>query len=249
MGAQEQSEKLLARSYRGKRSLDLLLGVPLSLVAIPLLLACAAVSAVSFRAWPFFTQEREGFEGRPFRLIKVRSLPTSVPSDLDRDELDVFPTSRWGAFIRGRHLDELPQILQVVTGTMSLIGPRPMIASICDRMEPEFRDLRRSGRPGVTGLWQISEDGTRLVIEAMHHDERYLTRATLRLDVRILLETVRQVLGARRLTEAELLERFPIGPTGDSAGNRVDSSAPCDADQSDADQSDDDRQWIEDRIA
>lgn len=249
MGTQEQSAELRERSYRGKRSLDLVLGVPLSLVAIPIVLACAAVSAVSFRAWPFFTQEREGFDGHPFRLIKVRSLPTSVPSALDRDELDVFPTSRWGAFIRGRHLDELPQILQVVTGTMSLVGPRPMIASICDRMEPESRDLRRSGRPGVTGLWQISEDGTRLVIEAMHHDERYLTRATLRLDVKILLETVRQVLGARRLTEAELLARFPLGSTGDGAGSGIDSSAQSDADQSDTDQSDGDRQWIEGRIA
>jgi len=124
--------------------------------------------------------------------------------------------SRWGNFIRGRHVDELPQFWHVVGGSMSLVGPRPMIPGICERMDDDFRAARQLARPGVTGLWQISEDGTRLVLEATHYDERYVEWASPGLDLWIIVKTVMQVLGARQLTETEVLDRLgrrvPFGP-------------------------------------
>jgi len=211
-----------ALTYRGKRALDVALAIVVAVLTIPVLLACAAVSLVAFRAWPFFTQQREGLNGHPFKMVKIRSLSTKVPRDLDRNQLDSYPTSRWGDFLRRTHLDELPQIWQVITGTMSMVGPRPMIVSICDQMDDEFRSLRCQVRPGVTGLWQISEDGARLVIDAMHHDSRYLMWSSLRVDLRILWETVWQVAGGRRLDEADIRHRFasviedhPAGESGD----------------------------------
>ena len=118
--------------------------------------------------------------------------------------------------LRVRHIDELPQLWHVVGGSMSLVGPRPMIPGICERMDDDFRAIRQLAKPGVTGLWQISEDGTRLVLEATHYDERYVEWASPGLDLWIIAKTVLQVLGARQLTEIEVLDRLgrriPFGP-------------------------------------
>lgn len=204
--------------YLGKRCLDLTLGLAFAVCTAPITLVCALVSAVVFRAWPFFVQYREGRDGLPFRFVKVRSLPTSTPQYADRQQLAAHETSRWGEFIRDRHLDELPQFWHVVSGSMSLVGPRPMIAGICERMEDEFRLVRHGARPGVTGLWQISEDGTRLVIEATHYDENYLEWASLRLDLWIIIETARQVLGKPRLSRKDLLLRVSLAIDTDVTG-------------------------------
>jgi lipopolysaccharide/colanic/teichoic acid biosynthesis glycosyltransferase len=188
----------------------------LAVATLPLVVACAVVSAVHFRAWPFFTQVREGQHGQLFRFVKIRSLSKKAPKYADRDQLGDVHISRWGNFIRNRHIDELPQFWHVVGGSMSLVGPRPMIPGICDRMDDDFRAIRQLARPGVTGLWQISEDGTRLVLEATHYDERYVEWASPGLDLWIIVKTVFQVLGARQLTEDEVLDRsgrrLPFGP-------------------------------------
>jgi lipopolysaccharide/colanic/teichoic acid biosynthesis glycosyltransferase len=198
----------MSHGYALKRPVDFVVGLLLALLTLPLVVVCAVVSAVHFRAWPFFTQVREGQHGELFRFVKIRSLSTKAPKYADREQLGDVEITRWGNFIRNRHIDELPQFWHVVGGSMSLVGPRPMIPGICERMDDEFRSIRQLARPGVTGLWQISEDGTRLVLEATHYDERYLEWASPRLDLWVIVKTVFQVLGARQLTEDEVLDRL-----------------------------------------
>lgn len=211
-----EARALGRHGYWLKRPVDFAFGLLLALLSLPIVLVCAVVSAVHFRAWPFFTQIREGQGGKLFRFVKIRSLPKHAPRYADREQLGEVQISRWGNFIRDRHIDELPQFWHVVGGSMSLVGPRPMIPGICERMDDDFRAARQLARPGVTGLWQISEDGTRLVLEATHYDERYVEWASPALDLWIIVKTVMQVLGARQLTETEVLDRLgrriPFGP-------------------------------------
>lgn len=193
------------RRYPLKRPLETVLAAGLSLATLPVVVLVALGSLVRYRAWPFFVQQRVGLHGKPFGVIKIRSLPRSAPAYADRDELGDEHIDRWSAFIRTTHLDELPQLWQVVTGSMGLVGPRPMIESIVDRMHPEHELARHTMRPGVTGLWQVSEYGSRLVLEASEYDEYYVTTANLRLDVWILWVTLKQTFGARPVRA----ERFP----------------------------------------
>lgn len=190
--------------YRGKRAFDVIVGSALSLLTLPVVVVLAAVSAAKFRCWPFFVQSREGFGGNSFRFVKIRSLPRHAPAYADREQLGSVDVSRWGELLRNRHLDELPQFWLVVAGRMSLVGPRPMIRSICERMDHHHRYRRNAARPGVTGLWQISEDNARLVLEATHYDERYLRATCLGLDVWVLAVTALQVLGRRRLQPQQM---------------------------------------------
>ena len=108
-----------------KRLLDLSVGIPLALLSLPFVVVFAVGSAVSYRAWPLFTQQRLGVNGRSFTFVKIRSLPVSAPDEADKYELAFVENNRCGRFLRRYHLDELPQLWLVVFGKMSLVGPRP----------------------------------------------------------------------------------------------------------------------------
>lgn len=206
-----RARPVVAGGYRMKRVVDFSVGLALAIATLPIVVVCAVVSAVRFGAWPFFVQMREGKDGVPFRFVKIRSMSKSAPKYADREQLREVEIGRWGNFIRNRHFDELPQFWQVVFGSMSLVGPRPMILSICERMDEDFRLVRQMVRPGVTGLWQVSEAGTRLVLEATHYDERYVEWASPSLDAWIMWKTIGQVFGAHQMTEDEVLDRVSLG--------------------------------------
>jgi lipopolysaccharide/colanic/teichoic acid biosynthesis glycosyltransferase len=109
--------------------------------------------------------------------MKVRSLPVAVPSDIDKYELRDQPSSRWGRFIRGRHLDEFPQCWLLVSGRMSLVGPRPEMPALSATYDPGFVAARLQIRPGITGPWQISPDSAGLIGESPQYDLWYLANA------------------------------------------------------------------------
>ncbi|MCY7300586.1 MAG: sugar transferase [Ilumatobacteraceae bacterium] len=188
-----------------KRPIETVLAAFLLLLTLPVMLVVAGLSAIRYRSWPFFVQQRVGLHGKRFGVIKIRSLPATAAPYADRDELDQTEIDGYGSFIRSTHLDELPQLWQVVTGTMGLVGPRPMLASIVDRMDPDHGAARHTMRPGVTGLWQVSEYGSRLVLEATEYDTYYVTTANLRLDAWILWATAQQTFGAKPVRS----EQFP----------------------------------------
>lgn len=189
----------------GKRALDLTLGSLLALVALAPIAVLSLGSMIAFRAPPIFVQPRIGLGGRPFRFIKLRSMATSVGTVTEKRALADVAIPRWGRFLRGTHLDELPQLLLVPLGRMSLVGPRPEMTALADRYPHEFAATRTMVRPGCTGLWQISVASNGMIYENPEYDERYVAGLSCRLDLWLLARTVPAMFG-RRL---ETLEDAP----------------------------------------
>lgn len=181
----------------GKRVLDVVVGTVLALVALPIVAVLALALLVLTRTNPFFVQNRPGRDGRSFRIVKLRTLPPSTPHYASKAELKIeqMPLPWLCATLRRTHLDELPQLFLVPLGSMSLVGPRPRQSDDVESMDSEFDALRRQVRPGCTGLWQISTASTALLRDASPFDLFYLRRASVRLDIWILLRTVATVLG------------------------------------------------------
>lgn len=184
-----------------KRATDLILALVLIILTAPIVLVAAVISAVSLRAWPFFTQQRVGLHGRPFRFIKIRTLPTSTPRYLLKDELDFTVVPRACRALRRLHLDELPQLFLVLIGRMSLVGPRPEMTEFHALLKPEFAQARGSIRPGCTGLWQIGAACGGLIGEAPEYDLYYVDHHELALDIWVLIRTARMMLGNPELVE------------------------------------------------
>lgn len=187
----------MIRSARArKRAVDVVLGSLLALAALPIILILAAIQAVTLRCWPFFVQERIATGGVHRRFPKIRSLPKSTPAYAlkTRQELS---TTRFSRLLRSAHLDELPQLLLVPVGKLSLVGPRPKMPQ---RFEPTC-DVYASSRvevpQGCTGLWQISVDRDGLPQDAPQYDLFYLTHATVAMDMWILWRTFCHMLRLR----------------------------------------------------
>ena len=180
---------------RRKRLFDLSVGIPLALLSLPFVVVFAVGSAVSYRAWPLFTQQRLGVNGRSFTFVKIRSLPVSAPDEADKYELAFVENNRCGRFLRRYHLDELPQLWLVVFGKMSLVGPRPEMPFLSEMFDQEFVGERLTMRPGCTGLWQISTASAGLIGEAPEFDLHYVRNWTMRFDLWVLAHTVYEILG------------------------------------------------------
>lgn len=178
-----------------KRTFDVITATLLAIATLPLVVALALVSAVAFRSWPFFVQDRLGRGGAEFRFLKIRSLPATAPRYADKFALDEHTIGRWGSLLRRSHLDELPQLWLVVAGRMSLVGPRPEMAAVARTFDPAFVAARTTVRPGCTGPWQVSTSYDMLIGQDTRFDLLYLDEASLRLDLRILWWTFTQVLG------------------------------------------------------
>ena len=129
-----------------KRGVDIVVGTVLAVVALPLILVLAVGAAVTLRAWPIFVQDRIGKDGRTFRLPKVRTLPPDTASSTDKYSLSKVRIPAFGRVLRRTHLDELPQLLLVPFGLMSLVGPRPEMPEVlADLQTREARDRRAEG--------------------------------------------------------------------------------------------------------
>jgi lipopolysaccharide/colanic/teichoic acid biosynthesis glycosyltransferase len=154
-----------------------------------------------------FTQERIGRRGRPFRVLKLRTMCADAESrvgeltGLSRDPdwllLDHDPrVTRIGRLLRHTSIDELPQLFNVLRGEMSMVGPRPLVPSEASRLDG-WRLSRIDLTPGLTGLWQVL-GRTRIPFEEMIKlDYLYVTNWSLWTDVRLMLRTLPVVLGRR----------------------------------------------------
>jgi lipopolysaccharide/colanic/teichoic acid biosynthesis glycosyltransferase len=203
-----------SRSLGAKRILDLLLVVPLILLALPVIVIAAVGSAMSLGAMPFFVQHRIGRNGTEFRFIKVRTLPVDTPSYIDKHQLDGNRIPRFCRLLRRLHLDELPQLVLVLMGKMSLVGPRPEMGCLHDGLPPDFAQLRTSVRPGCTGLWQISEGCTGLIGTNPEYDRYYLAHRSLPFDLWVLGRTALKMSGIKR---AIRLDDIPSWARSDGA--------------------------------
>ena len=190
-----------------KRLVDIFLGLMSSFITLPLLLIVAIASAISFRAWPFFTQSRLGMGGHPFRFLKIRSLPKDFNPNADKYAVADTKNTFVGNFLRHTHLDDLPQLWLVINGRMSMVGPRPELPSIAQRFGEQFVTTRSLVRPGVTGLWQLSTGAKSLIGEHPEFDEFYVANASFRFDLWLMAQTFRHQMGGTPLKMADV-ERF-----------------------------------------
>lgn len=182
-----------------KRTVDVVGGAVLAVLALPIILVAAVCVAFTLRAWPFFVQDRVGRDGRIFRFVKLRTLPADHPRYADKYSLDDLELPALSRLLRRTHLDELPQLALVPLGRMSLVGPRPEMPVLHDHLPHEFARARTSLRPGLTGLWQISRDSHRLIGEAPEYDIYYLGHQNVLLDLWVLARTAGQLFGPPRL--------------------------------------------------
>jgi exopolysaccharide production protein ExoY len=188
-----------------KRSADIAIGIPLCVVAVPVVIVLAFALSIQLRATPIFVHERIGRGGAYIRIPKLRTLPAHTPPYADKTVHNLSPGSPLASFLRRAHLDELPQLFLVVLGRLSLVGPRPrMVTEALEFSDPRYDAVRTSVDQGCTGLWQISVDGCRRVSDAPQYDFFYAHHRTLRLDLWILWRTLVQALGAAPITLADV---------------------------------------------
>lgn len=179
-------------SGRAKRVVDLALAVPALIVLSPVALVVAVVVRLRLGAPVLFRQERAGRDAEPIRVPKFRSMTDARDADgnllPDADRLSSF-----GAALRATSLDELPQLWTVITGDMSLIGPRPLPMAYVERYS--LRQRRRlDAAPGITGWAQVNGRNATSWPERLEHDVWYVEHASFRLDAKILALTVRTAL-------------------------------------------------------
>ncbi|HEX4820347.1 MAG TPA: sugar transferase [Acidimicrobiales bacterium] len=195
-----------------KRAVDVVAATLLLVIALPIIAVSALITTAVLRTSPFFTQTRIGRNGQPFTLFKVRTLPKTTPHYANKYEVAQLHIPAFSRMLRRLHLDELPQLLLVLTGKMSLVGPRPEMPNLYRAFEPDFAAQRITVRPGCTGLWQISEHCDRMIFEHPEYDRYYLEHRSLLLDLRVMARSIRLLLpvGDRKLvTYAELSGWMP----------------------------------------
>ncbi|MFE9691786.1 sugar transferase [Micromonospora sp. NPDC005806] len=176
---------------RLKRALDIFVASLALLVLSPVLLGVSVAVALAMGRPVLFRQSRPGRYGALFELRKFRTMqPPGRGRVSDGERL-----TRLGRWLRQTSLDELPTLWNVLRGDMSLVGPRPLLVQYLDRYTPE-QARRHEVRPGVTGLAQVRGRNALSWEEKFAYDVRYVDGRCLRLDLRILLETVVKV--ARR---------------------------------------------------
>lgn len=196
----------LANPPKGKRGFDIVVSAVLAAATAPLQVVGLAVSAVAFRSFPIFFQSRVGMRGDAFTFLKIRSLPSSAPSEAPKHDIAAVSNTRAGTFLRRTHLDELLQLWSVLRGDMSIVGPRPEMLGLSSSYHDEFVRQRTSVRPGITGLWQISEGSDGLIGETAGYDLYYLRNQSWRLDLWIMLRTAPKMFLGTRVTFDDLDE-------------------------------------------
>jgi lipopolysaccharide/colanic/teichoic acid biosynthesis glycosyltransferase len=159
----------------------------------PLCLAIATAILVEGGGGVVFTQTRVGRGGRCFRILKFRTMRTAVggrPGDVPlRQQRDDPRCTRVGRVLRRSHLDELPQLLNVLAGDMTLIGPRPLVPSE-DVIVTQVWSDRHDAMPGLTGEWQVLRSAQTDVDELIRFDRGYLAARSLRRDLVVLARTI-----------------------------------------------------------
>lgn len=173
-----------------KRIVDITLSFLLLVALSPLFLVIALIIRITSRGPALFVQERVGLNGAIFRMYKFRSMfaRTAAYERSPRSSYDPRITSV-GRFLRRTSLDELPQLINVFWGQMSLVGPRPEMPFIVRNYTPS-QWQRLQVTPGLTGLWQLSDDRAYAIHDNLQHDFAYIRNRNLALDVAILIHTL-----------------------------------------------------------
>lgn len=175
-----------------KRVIDFLLSLIALIIISPILLVLIILGTVFMRGNPFFTQERPGKNEKIFKLIKFRTMDNR--KDKSGKLLpDKVRLNKYGRFLRASSLDELPELVNILKGDMSIVGPRPLMARYLSYYTDEERK-RHSVRPGLSGYAQVHGRNNVDWAERMKMDVYYTEHVSLKMDLKILIETILIVL-------------------------------------------------------
>lgn len=181
--------------YPLKRPLDLVLAVTALVVLSPLIAVTALLVRILHGAPVLYVQERPGLHGRPFRMYKFRSMTNARDASGALLPDDQRLTS-FGIFMRRCSIDELPELVNVVRGDMSLVGPRPLLMQYLPHYTP-YQNCRHAAKPGVTGWAQVNGRNNVTWEQKFDLDVWYVDNLSLLLDLRILFKTVVNVLSRK----------------------------------------------------
>ena len=187
--------------FAAKRAIDLTLAVIIGVLTLPLALVIALAIKLYDRGPVLFAQQRTGLGGQRFRMLKFRTMCVNaeeMKAELQHLSLVAYPDFKMendprvtpiGSILRATFLDELPQLINVIRGEMSLVGPRP--TSFAANTYNLWHTERLEAKPGITGLWQVQRsDGETCFDERLRLDVEYLRTRTVLGDVKIILATV-----------------------------------------------------------
>ena len=188
--------------FFGKRVLDIAISLWTLIIVSPLLAVISRILLVHTRKSPFFFQTRVGYRGKLFRVFKFKTLTDARDSEglLLPDDLRSFPL---GTFLRRYSLDELPQLVNIIKGDMSIVGPRPWIPDQLDVFPGRCRMARCSVRPGLTGMAQVYGRNGIPFYRRLCYDIVYARNVSLFMDARIVFQTVVRLLAHKDVRQCE----------------------------------------------
>lgn len=184
-----------------KRLFDILITVPGILLLSPIYLVLAVLIALKLGRPVFFTQERPGLKGKPFKMIKFRTMTNEKDNDGN-----LLPNEKrmtqFGSFLRSYSLDELPELFNVLKGDMSLVGPRPLLMDYLPYFSEE-QHRRHEVKPGITGWSQVNGRNAIEWDKKLELDVWYVNNRSFWLDIKILWLTVSKVLKREGITHED----------------------------------------------
>ena len=182
-----------------KRLFDIVSSAAVLIVILPLLLAVALWIKLDSRGPVFFLQQRAGLGGRPFRILKFRTMVHRPPEQIDQHSEQVVSAgrdpriTRAGRFIRATSIDELPQLINILKGDMSVVGPRPVLMEQKEVVPPGYM-TRFEVRPGLTGLAQVRGRRSLGWLKQLAFDAEYVEKRSFFYDLGIIFTTIKVVL-------------------------------------------------------
>ncbi len=174
-----------------KRIIDFWIALVALVVLLPFLFIIIIILSVANSGSPFFIQNRPGKDGVVFKIVKFKTMndKKDINGNLSSDEIRL---TKIGSFIRKTSLDELPQLLNVLKGDMSLIGPRPLLTQYL-HLYSDYQNRRHEVRPGITGLAQVNGRNAISWGEKFDYDILYVDTVSFILDIKILFLTIKKV--------------------------------------------------------
>tara|TARA_Y100000741_G_C18229065_1_gene549063 strand:- start:288 stop:896 length:609 start_codon:yes stop_codon:yes gene_type:complete len=201
-----------------KRAIDIFFSIFGIIILMPFLLITVIISSFAHGFPILFLDSRLGINGRPFTLIKLRSMENGISKNAEHD---ITRITKWGRFLRQSSIDELPVLINVIKGDMSLVGPRPLPEKYLNRFN-KIQKKRLEVKPGITGLAQIKGRNYLSWEERFYYDIEYIKKQSLILDIKIIFSTIILVIkgigvGAK---DQEIMPEF-MGKKNNESSNRL----------------------------
>lgn len=183
-----------------KRILDIILSFLALVILSPLLILTAFLIRIKLGAPVFFKQLRPGKNEKIFGILKFRTM-TDAKDENGNLLPDEIRLTRFGQFLRSTSIDELPELLNILNGDMSIVGPRPLLVQYLERYNEEQKH-RHDVKPGLTGLAQVNGRNGITWEEKFHYDLEYVKNITFYADCKIIFQTVMKVFGREGISSA-----------------------------------------------